>query len=124
MSAQATYRSHSAPLMARRAEPIGHAALTTVADVISVVAPAWSVELSQAFFGESNLVIMPEDADDAVGPTFVIYRDKGGFCLDQVQWDDTSAIGIYASLPAATDAVVLMLAGLAGAMPMPSTLRH
>jgi hypothetical protein len=91
------------------------------AGAIADVAPDWSVELHQAFHGESSLMLMPEDADDAIGPTFVLHRRQGTFQLDQYQWDTYSEIGAFNSLRAAVLAVRRRLAALATP---PSLMRH
>ena len=126
MSAQPAGRARNAARVGRRlpAPRIGFSELSWVAEAIADIAPDWSVELSQAFAGESNLVIMPEEADDTIGPTFVIYQDAGKFCIDQVQWEESNPIGVYPNLSAATQAVAIMLANLTGTLPMPSYYRH
>jgi hypothetical protein len=88
---------------------------------IADVAPLWSVELHEAFPGEASLMLMPEAADDAIGPTFVLHNRAGAFQLDQYQWDIYSEIGAYGSLHDAVHAVRRKLAALTTP---PSTLRH
>lgn len=126
MSAQPAGRARNGMRVGRRVPTprIGYSELSLVAEAIADIAPDWSVELSQAFAGESNLVIMPDEADDTIGPTFVIYQDAGKFCIDQVQWDESNPIGIYPNLPTATQAVAIRLANLTGTLPMPSYYRH
>jgi hypothetical protein len=91
-------------------KPLGYNELCVVADAVADVAPHWSVELSGSALGESSLVIMPEGADDLIGPTFVVHQDRAGFRLDQFQWDTLSGIGAYASLYDAMRAVLACLA--------------
>ncbi|MGE0416900.1 MAG: hypothetical protein AB7O80_08845 [Acetobacteraceae bacterium] len=91
--------------------------LSAVARAVGAVTVDWTVELSQVFADEANLIIMPENGDDAAGPTFVIYYDDGLFCVDQVHWDDCTSIGQYENLGAAIQVMVLHLAHYAGVQP-------
>lgn len=88
---------------------------------IADVAPDWSVELHETFPGEASLMLMPEAADDAIGPTFVLHNRAGTFQLDQYQWDVYSELGAFESLRDAVHAVRWRLAALA--VP-PSLMRH
>src|SRR6185312_15031507 len=90
---------------------LGQRDLTLVSKAVGAVAPDWSVELHYVCSGDANLVIMPEDADDALGPTFIIRRAGGALCLDQFHWDDYSQIGSYAHLHDAVDVVRTHLGG-------------
>ena len=101
----------------------GQRDLTLVSKAIGAAAPDWSVELHYICSGEANLVIMPEDADDALGPTFIIRRDGGALCLDQFHWDNYSQIGSFVHLRDAVDAVRAYIRGLASAVPV-SRMRH
>jgi hypothetical protein len=83
-----------------------------VADAIGEVAPDWTVELTVACPGGGSIVIMPEGADDLIGPTFIVYQDRNAFRLDQFQWDELSGLGEYATLRDAVAAVVTCLAYL------------
>lgn len=100
---------------------LGPGALAYASGAIADVAPDWSVELHETFPGETSLMLMPEAADDTIGPTFVLHCRASGFQLDQYQWDTYSAIGAYGSLGDALHAVRLRLAALAEP---PTALRH
>lgn len=80
--------------------------------VIADIAPDWSVVLHEVFPGEASLILIPEAADDAIGPTFVLHNHAGAFQLDQYQWDVYSEIGAYGSLRDAVHAVRRRLAAL------------
>ena len=105
-------------------KPIGYNDLCLVADAIADVAPDWTVELSCAFPGDANIVIMPEGADDLIGPTFLVYQDRNSFHLDQFQWDILNCVGDYSCLRDAVLAVVACLTRLSAISPIHSTLRH
>jgi hypothetical protein len=63
-----------------------------VVRTLAGIAPSWSVELHEASAQEVSLFVLPEAADDDIGPTFIIRKDNAGFHLDQFRWD------IYAEL--------------------------
>ena len=104
--------------------PIGYHDMCLVADAITDVAPDWKVELSAICVGDASLVIMPEGADDLIGPTFVVYQERNLFRLDQFQWDVLSRLGEYSCLRDAVLAVVSCLTDLTLVSPAVSTLRH
>ena len=62
------------------------------------VAPEWSVELQGICADEASLVVLPEDGDDAKGPSFMISRETYGFRIDQVHWDVVTEIGVFAAM--------------------------
>jgi len=66
----------------------------TLADI----APSWSVELHVFSAQDVSLVLMPEDADDAKGPTFIVQQDVAGFRLDQFWWDFYTELGTFRCL--------------------------
>jgi hypothetical protein len=105
-------------------KPIGYNELSVVADAIADVAPDWTVELSCTFPGDANIVIMPEGADDLIGPTFLVYQDRNSFHVDQFQWDILGAVGDYSCLRDAVLAVVACLEHLTATSSINSTLRH
>ncbi len=100
---------------------LGARDLAYASGAIADVAPDWSVELHEIFPGEASLMLMPEAADDAIGPTYVLHSRAGAFQLDQYQWDVYSEVGAYESLRDAVHAVRWRLAALA--VP-PSRMRH
>jgi hypothetical protein len=102
---------------------LGQRDLTLVSKAIGAAAPDWSVELHCICSGEANLVIMPEDADDALGPTFIIRREGGALCLDQFHWNDYSQIGSFVHLRDAVAVVRTHIRGLASVTPV-SRMRH
>jgi hypothetical protein len=104
--------------------PIGYHDMCLVADAITDVAPDWTVELSAIGPDDTSLVIMPEGADDLIGPTFIVYQERNVFRLDQFQWDILSGLGEYRSLRDAVLAVVSCLTHLTLVSPAVSTLRH
>jgi hypothetical protein len=67
--------------------------------MIAEVAPAWSVELHEAAAQEVSLFVLPEAADDEIGPTFIIQKDAAGFHLHQFRWDACTKLKTLASLP-------------------------
>ena len=45
--------------------------------------------------GEVNLMIIPPDVDDAIGPMLVIHKAASIFHLDQFRWDEYGSLGDY-----------------------------
>ena len=78
--------------------PIGAADLAFMEQAMSEIAPDLSVELHGMCADEAFLILLPEDGDDAKGPSFMISRETFGFRLDQVHWDALSEVGVFASL--------------------------
>jgi hypothetical protein len=88
---------------------VGSEDLRTVESMVARVAPAWTVELHGLCAQDTSLVVLPEDGDDAMGPSFSISRDAGGFRLDRVHWDDVTEVGVFPSLPDVMDAMCASL---------------
>jgi hypothetical protein len=72
--------------------------LRIVQTMLSEVAPEWSVELHGICSDEATLVVLPEDGEDALGPSFAITRESYGLRLDQIHWDELTELGVYPSL--------------------------
>jgi hypothetical protein len=90
--------------------PLGDADVAFLQVAMAEIAPDWSVELQGICADEATLVLLPEDGDDATGPSFMITRETYGFRLDQVHWDVLVECGVYASL---NDIVAVLAARLA-----------
>jgi hypothetical protein len=75
--------------------------LDVVLRVVAEIAPTWSAELNQGDPDESTIVVMPEGANDLIGPAFLLHRTDGRVHLDQFRWDEYRALGAFASLDAA-----------------------
>ena len=90
--------------------PIGDADLAFVQVAMAEIAPDWTVELQGICADEATLVLLPEDGDDTMGPSFMISRETYGFRLDQVHWDTLVECGVYASL---NDVITVLAARLA-----------
>lgn len=89
--------------------PFGYHDLNLVADAVLDVAPDWSVELSGMETGDSSLVIMPPEADDMIGPTFLLRRTTLSVHLDQLHWDEYSPV---ATIPSIDHAIASLRARL------------
>jgi len=81
------------------APPLGLADLRFVRDALGDMAPDWCAELEGICADVATIVIVPEDGDDASGPSFVISREGFSYRLDQVRWDQVRDIGVFATLP-------------------------
>jgi hypothetical protein len=104
--------------------PIGSGDLWLASAAVAGVAPDWTVELSAIFPDDASLVIMPDGADDLIGPTFIVYQDENAYRLDQFQWDVLTGLDTYTSLQDALKALVDRLARLEANPAARSTLRH
>lgn len=88
---------------------------------MSAIAPNWSVETQAT--DDATVIVLPEDGDDAAGPTFMISRETYGFRLDQVHWDVLTEVGFFASMNDVVAALDLHLAcGTAAGAPASATL--
>jgi hypothetical protein len=94
-----------------------------VAEAIADVAPDWSVELQGICADEASLIMLPEAADDAIGPSFVVQKAACGFRLDQFHWDAFSEIGAFPTMNDVVHAVRARLEHIAATTPA-SLLRH
>lgn len=88
---------------------IGTADLALMQAAMAERAPEWSVELQDICAEEATLVVLPEDGEDATGPSFVISRESYGLKLDQVHWDAVTKVGVYASMKDVVDILRLRL---------------
>jgi hypothetical protein len=70
----------------------------TVVALLAEIAPGWSAELNQPGPGDSSIVVMPEGANDLVGPCFVLHRIGDRVQLDQFRWDEYRKLGAFRSL--------------------------
>jgi hypothetical protein len=78
--------------------PLAEADLAVVQRAMAEIAPDWAVQLDGICADEATLVLVPDDGDDAAGPSFVISRETYGLRVDQVHWDAVTEVGVFASL--------------------------
>lgn len=108
-----TFVTASASLArARQARMVGEPELALVTDAVADIAPDWSVELSGADSLDRCLLVMPEGADDALGPTFLLHVANAGFRLDQLRFDEITPIAEGSDLPEIMAILRSRLAGL------------
>ncbi|MGE4046662.1 MAG: hypothetical protein AB7F35_17515 [Acetobacteraceae bacterium] len=81
---------------------LGRRDLSFVAEAVAAVVSDWSVEFAGASDEDAVVVVMPDGADDKVGPTFMLRRTGAAVELEQVHWDQHANV---ATLPTLTDAV-------------------
>ena len=68
-------------------EPLGAGRCRHLAAVIAEVVPDWVVQLHYDEHGKAAIVIMPENPDDVVGPTLIVYTSGSAFHLDELHCD-------------------------------------
>ncbi len=90
--------------------PLGDADLGYMQRAVAEIAPDWTVELEGICTEEATLVVVPEDGDDATGPSFVVSRETYGLRVNQVHWDALTEVGVYASLSDVVSALQVRLA--------------
>ena len=105
------YPVNAEPVFTLPAPPIGGADLDFVQRALADAAPSWSVELEGICADEATLVLLPEDGDDANGPSFMISQENYLFRLDQVHWDVMTELGSFASI---ADLIIVLRERLAG----------
>ena len=72
--------------------------LDVVVALLAEIAPDWSADLNQASPDESTIVVLPEGANDLIGPAFVLHRTGGRVLLDQFRWDEYRKLGGFRCL--------------------------
>jgi hypothetical protein len=97
-----------------RVQPLGLSELALVQAAMADAAPEWTVELHGICAEDVTMVLLPEDGEDAAGPSFMISRETYGFRIDQVHWDEVTEIGVYATMHDIVDVLRLRLAFCAG----------
>jgi hypothetical protein len=107
-----------------RVRPIGGADLEMVQAAMAEAAPEWSVELQDICIGEATLVLLPEDGEDAMGPSFMVSRETYGFRVDQVHWDVVTEVGVFVSMSDVVDVLRLRLAFCGGLKAPASVTLH
>ncbi len=105
------YPANPEPALAVPVRPIGGSDLDYVRRTLADVAPSWTVELEGICVDEATLVLLPEDGDDANGPSFMISQENYLYRLDQVHWDAMTELGSFASI---ADLVIVLRIRLAG----------
>lgn len=90
-------------------QPLGESERRYAQRVMADMAPDWSVELHGIYNEETILIVLPEDGDDAMGPSFVINRETFGLKLDQIHWDKLTEVGVFASLNDVLSAIGTLL---------------
>jgi hypothetical protein len=83
--------------------------LDVVLATLREIAPGWSAELNCAGPDESTIVVIPQGANDLIGPAFVFHRLRGSVLLDQFRWDEYRKLGGFRCLD---DALAAMRARL------------
>jgi hypothetical protein len=69
-----------------------------LSDTVEGLAPEWSVEIHIDPVGETSLMIIPPNVDDAIGPMLIVHKVASMFLLDQFRWDSYDNIGEYTTL--------------------------
>ncbi len=100
-------------------EPLGPEQCNRVAAAVVELLPDWSVELHHDELREPMIVIQPENLDDAIGPTLVVYRDETAFHLEELRWDTYRKLGDYRVW---ADVLRAVRVRLFWEMPLPPTL--
>jgi hypothetical protein len=90
--------------------PLGDADLAYMQRAIAEIAPDWAVELEGICAEEATLVVVPDDGEDASGPTFVVSRETYGLRVNQVHWEALTEVGVFASLSDVVAALQVHLA--------------
>ena len=95
-------------------QPLGESERRLAQRIMAELAPDWSVELHGIYNEETILIVLPEDGDDAMGPSFVINRETFGLKLDQIHWDKLTEIGVFATLSDVLSAIGTLLGASTG----------
>jgi hypothetical protein len=87
--------NHLRPLPPYSPEPLGTVRCGHLAAMVAEVVPEWLVELHYDEHGKPAIVIMPEDPDDIVGPTLIVYASGLTFQLDELHCDTYHSLGVH-----------------------------
>lgn len=113
------------PIAASRAvRLLGERELALLSAAVVDVAPDWSVDLCGTDTHDRSLVVMPEGADDMIGPTFMIHAVNGAIRLDQLRFDEVMILAERAHLSEIVHILRGRLASLSLMAVSASTLRH
>lgn len=93
-----------------RVRPISGRDLDLLQSAMAEGAPDWCVELQGICTDEATIVLLPEDGDDEMGPSFMVSRETFGFRVDQVHWDVVTEIGVYATMADVAEVLRLRIA--------------
>jgi hypothetical protein len=104
--------------------PIGYIDLWLTEEAVAKTAPDWLVELNGTETEDASVVIMPDGADDLIGPTFILYQLHEAYRLDQFQWDIITRVGSFASVHEALRTLAGALHQISSSPPIRSRLRH
>jgi len=74
-------------------EPLGAGRCQHLAAMIAGCVPDWSAELHYDEHGKAAIVIMPEDPDDEISPTLIVYTSGSAFHLDELCCDSYHSLG-------------------------------
>jgi hypothetical protein len=74
-------------------EPLGAVRCQHLAAMVAGFVPDWSVELHYDEHGKAAIVIMPEDPDDEISPTLIVYTSGSAFYLDELCCDAYHRLG-------------------------------
>lgn len=85
--------------------------LQIVEAMLADFGPQWSVELHGISAEDTSLIILPEDGEDALGPSLMISREGYGLRLDQIHWDELTEMGTFPTLGNVVDAIARVLQG-------------
>ncbi len=91
---------------------VGQHDLALVTEMVTDVAPDWSVELAGDSASDSSVVVMPLDADDRLGPTFIIRHVGRSVHLDALQWDECLHVATVPTVRHAIESLRVRLAAL------------
>jgi len=100
-------------------EPLGPRQCRHIAAVVAELVPDWSVELHHDVLGNANIVILPKDFDDAIGPTLFVHREGATFLLEEVRWGGYRKLDEYLAW---ADVLRAVRVRLIWEMPFPTTL--
>ncbi len=79
--------------------------LMIVEAMLADIAPQWSVELHGVCVEDTSLIVLPEDGEDSLGPSFTICREDYGLRLDQIHWDELTELGVFPTLSEVVDVI-------------------
>jgi hypothetical protein len=116
--------AHDLGPVAMTPSSISNRDLMIVEAMLADIAPQWSVELHGVCVEDVSLIVLPEDGEDSLGPSFTVSREDYGLRLDQIHWDELTELGIFPTLSEVVDVIAHVLRDFSSFRIPPSVTIH
>ena len=84
-------------LLSYKPQALGSWRCDELAAAIAGCVPNWSVDLHYDEEGKPTIVVMPEDHNDTISPTLIVYANASAFHIDELRGDAYRNLGEHDS---------------------------